>query len=1092
MRELPRPITGRLLKNKNKISHTVALLLLFLVTLLANPVQAADELVDIDLAPMPAKSAFEAFRAQTGFNVEWSANEVAGLSSKAVNGSMSAEQALEIMLAETGLQATMIDHKTFVIAKAGDVSRTTRLAQAASDTDEAMLEEVIVTGTQIKGAAISEALSVSVISAMDIDSMGISSGDELLESMPENGQNFVNEAENISGGVNSARGDIGAVNLRNMGTGNTLTLLNGRRLVQAAGYQTELVGGSFVPVNSVNSNSIPVFGVQRVEVLRDGASAIYGADAVAGVINTVLKNNFDGLTVRVRYDSYENIPRNDIRANLEWGKYFNNGRTNVGLFVDYYHRDRVNSQDDKKWADADFRRLVPEDSPWYGDTRFRNTSANSLYGQFDMGGSVDGVTDSRGEFETYPHEDERCEGGWDLNEVMCGHADGQGTYRYNLNENRDLSSDLDRYNVFAYLNHEFENGTEAYTELSYYHSKTNLFRHPTTHSSGVNLYVGAENYYNPFGPCGSPNRLPDDVIGEDFPCEGKELRMDNYRYAEQPRVVNNKNTTYRVLQGFRGAWGEWDWDGAFVYSKATRDDVTSGRVSNTLMQEALNDPTAAAYNPFNGGILTSNIERALIDVKRRNETKLTMIDFKVSNGELFNLPAGPVGLLIGAEWRKESFDDDRDDRLDGTIQFTNKAGTTYPFISDVVNSSPTGDSSGSRKVTSVFTEFAVPVFSTLDLQLAARYEHFSDVGSTTVPKVAFGWRVFEPLLIRGSWSKAFRAPNLITVNEELVVRNNTRDDYTCQYAADYGGDPDQDVLDCRNGVQRRAQGSEDLDPEKSTNTSLGMVWTPTENLMFTLDFWKIKKKDTIGLFGEENHTLLDLLARIEAGTGNCSSVIGNPLVGREAPDLDEAQYYEAAGICPAGQAIYIDDKYQNLDVRKVSGHDIGVYYDVETGIGDFAFKGILTFYDKYDQEPGGAALLLLEAQEAGILPANYPVAGFDDLRRMDGNQERKYNFNLRWRNDNWGANLSALYISSFYQSSLTLADGNRYYIPSVTIWNSSVDYRFDIKNTDARIRFGINNLTDKRAPSADRYFGYFADAHRDSGRYYYLDLRLSF
>ena len=166
MRELPRPITGRLLKNKNKISHTVALLLLFLVTLLANPVQAADELVDIDLAPMPAKSAFEAFRAQTGFNVEWSANEVAGLSSKAVNGSMSAEQALEIMLAESGLQATMIDHKTFVIAKAGDLSRTTRLAQAASDADEAMLEEVIVTGTQIKGAAISEALSVSVISAM--------------------------------------------------------------------------------------------------------------------------------------------------------------------------------------------------------------------------------------------------------------------------------------------------------------------------------------------------------------------------------------------------------------------------------------------------------------------------------------------------------------------------------------------------------------------------------------------------------------------------------------------------------------------------------------------------------------------------------------------------------------------------------------------------------------------------------------------------------------------------------------------------------------------------------------------------------------
>ena len=124
-----------------------------------------------------------------------------------------------------------------------------------------MLEEVIVTGTQIKGAAISEALAVSVFSETDIEMMGISSGDELLDSITEQGQNFQNEAENISGGVNSVRGDIGAFNLRNMGTGNTLALLNGRRMVQAAGFQTELVGGSFVPVNSVNSNEIPVMGV---------------------------------------------------------------------------------------------------------------------------------------------------------------------------------------------------------------------------------------------------------------------------------------------------------------------------------------------------------------------------------------------------------------------------------------------------------------------------------------------------------------------------------------------------------------------------------------------------------------------------------------------------------------------------------------------------------------------------------------------------------------------------------------------------------------------------------------------------------------
>ena len=285
--------------------------------------------------------------------------------------------------------------------------RVTRLSQTTEqDTGEEVLEEVVVTGTQIKGAAISEALAVSVFAEQDIEMMGISSGDELLDAITEQGQNFQSEAENISGGVNSVRGDIGAFNLRNMGTGNTLALLNGRRLVQAAGFQTELVGGSFVPVNSVNPNAIPVMGVQRVEVLRDGASAIYGADAVAGVVNTVLKNNFDGLTIRTRYDWYDNIPRDDIRVNIEWGKDFNSGRSNFSVFGDFYHRDRVSSLDDKRWSDSDMRWQLSQDNPWYTTTSFRNDSIDSGFGQWDArdprtgtSSRPPGITDSGGEFE---------------------------------------------------------------------------------------------------------------------------------------------------------------------------------------------------------------------------------------------------------------------------------------------------------------------------------------------------------------------------------------------------------------------------------------------------------------------------------------------------------------------------------------------------------------------------------------------------------------------------------------------------------------------------------------------------------------------
>ena len=150
------------------------------------------------------------------------------------------------------------------------------------------IDEIVVVGSQIRGAQISDALPVSIMNELDIEALGVNSGDELLEFMAEQGQNFFIESENISGGVNPARGDIGAFNLRNLGTGNTLVLLNGRRVVNSAAYQTESVGGSFVPVNTVNVQSIPVTGLRRTEVLREGASAIYGADAVAGVDSRLL------------------------------------------------------------------------------------------------------------------------------------------------------------------------------------------------------------------------------------------------------------------------------------------------------------------------------------------------------------------------------------------------------------------------------------------------------------------------------------------------------------------------------------------------------------------------------------------------------------------------------------------------------------------------------------------------------------------------------------------------------------------------------------------------------------------------------------
>lgn len=969
--------------------------------------------------------------------------------------------------------------KSLAVAIAAHASAT--LAQ------ENVIEEVVVVGSQIRGAAISEALPVSVISEVDIEALGVNSGDELLEYLAEQGQNYFSESENISGGVNSARGDIGAFNLRNLGTGNTLVLLNGRRMVNAAAYQTEEVGGSFVPVNTPNAQSLPVTGLRRAEVLKDGASAIYGADAVAGVVNYVLKNDFEGFRASVRVDDYESIPRNDERLTLEWGTNFNEGKTRVGAFANYYQRDRVNSQDDPKWANSDYRALVPD--PAFATTTFRNDSANSAYGQYDVIRSVSGtglsgvITDSAGEFETYPIGSPEC--AFTINSQVCGAPDGQGTYRYNLNENRDLYSELERLNVYAYAEHDFDNGVQAFGEFTWYYSDTNTIRMPSTPLSAVaKLRIAADAYYNPLGPCGSPNRLPDSVIGTNVPCSGLQLELDNYRFAQVPRIVDVDGDTFRFVGGLRGSFNEWDWEGAYTWSRADRLDVTHNRISNILMTEALNDTTAAGFNPFApmGG---SNIERTLVDVYRANEQEFSMVDFKISNNDIFELPAGPVGVLAGVEYRDESFFDDRDPRLDGQIIYTDTSGNTFPYISDVLNSSPTEDSSGDRQVTSLFGELQIPVLDNLDLQAAVRYEDFSDVGNTTVGKLAFGYRIFDPILIRGSWSEAFRAPNLVTINESSVARSNTNDDYGCLFL-----DPNEDVLNCSYGVQRTAKGSKLLKPETSDNYSFGIVLEPVDGLTITFDKWKIEKENTIGLFGEENHIALDLLLRLQAGASNCSAVVGNPQVIRSSTiESDWAPLFAGAGLCPFGEVERVDDDYANLDKRTVEGHDIAVYYEFETSVGNFDFRYVGSWLDEYTQEAGPDASLLVNAKANGTLPVSVPINGFANLIGIDGNPERKDTLRLRWDYNNWGAALTGLRYGSFIQQ---LSDGRDYPIESMQTFNVNADYSFEAFGVDSRVRVGINNIEDERAPLSDDSFGYFADQHSDLGRYYYLDLQFSF
>ena len=529
------------------------------------------------------------------------------------------------------------------------------ISQDSSDSIDTAsdVEEVVVVGSQIKGAKITGALPVSIISSEDIDALGVDSGDELLDNIAELGQNTFNQNE-FSGGYNASRGDVGAFNLRDIGTGNTLTLLNGRRLITSPGYQTEPILGGSMPVMTTNSNAIPVNGAERVEILRDGASAIYGADALAGVVNTVLKTDFTGLNVRFKASAYDAYGAQDNKISIQWGEDF--GNTNISIYYDTYIRDSINGSEDPKWAAMDARSVpglldgLP--SAWQTDSGWQNKNSASAWGVFH-GGSGNYI-------HVVPGTDNCDYEGASNGQDSCVRINSSSSTlnRVSYNElGRDMRSDLERHNLFLFINTELDNGIEAYSEIGIYNSAADQVVFP-----GTTLGAGS---CAKKGSCTQPFLVPlsnywlqqlvDDkgeklVNNEDLVSNGLGLWKARHRF-DTPRGYNSHRTTLRLLQGFRGSFKKWDWDSAILISRAKSKQNNTGRHTMDGMNAALALSTSDAYNPFCGP--GCNDESSfLTTIFRKNTTDLDLFDFKISTNDLIDLPAGPVGMLFGLEVRK--------------------------------------------------------------------------------------------------------------------------------------------------------------------------------------------------------------------------------------------------------------------------------------------------------------------------------------------------------------------------------------------------------------------------------------------------------
>jgi outer membrane receptor protein involved in Fe transport len=928
-------------------------------------------------------------------------------------------------------------------------------SDAEAEVDEKALEEVIVTGTHIAG--VDEAvLPVTVMGAEAIEATGAISMGEVLSYIPSISDL---EFEDNSNGTNSARGYVCSVALRGLPSAYTLPLINGRRMVIHPTFQAQ----NSVPSTFGNVCAIPSAAVERVEVLRDGAAPLYGADAIAGVVNVVTHSSYDGIRLSGRYDWGDNTSYDQSEVTAAGGWDFNDGRTNVSLFASWYERSNVHMNElDDLYYNLDRRENPRIPESWQGDSQLRNTSTLTPYARFRVGSlRDDGI---------FVGDSYHVDGGTGAIES------GGGSERYNFNEDAWVTPEDEVYSFLGSFTHEFDGGMQFFADGYYTQTDSRIIRAASPLDDSLAfLIVPADSFHNPFD---------EDVL------------LLGWRPVDLgPRIIDTENEQWSLTTGLRGDWSGWDWEAALVYSEAENKDTESNRQAKSLFTAQVMVDGPDALNPFvgpggNSQAALDGIRVAATDVRT---SSLTMADLRVNRGDLFGLFGNDVGAAFGVEWRNEDYFDDRDPRLDGSMPFD--TGAIFDE-SDLIGVSATFDSGASRDTYSAYGEFNFPLIGaaneamiarSLEVQLAARYENPDDFDSTFKPKIGFRWEPTEGLLFRGNYTQGFKAPNLPQMNQGDIIRRI--DGIEDPMRADVTGRP----IDTGDTYRRTTRlGNPDLQPQDSETWMVGVVFSPTwagewaSGLRISLDWWRIEIEDEITLDDEELQLEIDQQLR-ESGVGF------NPNVIRADITADDQAAFDAWNAAnpgdqrlPVGEAVDIIGMYRNADRSEVEGWDGSLVWVMpETRAGQFTFRTDFTYITNYSRDIGLAQT---------------------DLLRRNGNPEWRYTAGLDWAYQGFRANVNMRYVSEVYDSSLTqstsiegpgIVVGNTKYwqVDEWRVYNVMLGYDFSrlgdrVRGFDASI--GIRNLTDEDAPFADESFGYFTRLHNTYGRVYWARLGYRF
>lgn len=638
-----------------------------------------------------------------------------------------------------------------------------------------------MTGSHIAQTDLEGALPVQIITREAIEKSGVNTVEQLLDRVPAN---FNGTATAQTIGSQDQPG-LSSVNLRGLGAGSTLVLLNGRRLANYA-FNGE----------AVDLNSIPLAAIQRIEVLKDGASAIYGTDAIAGVINFILRKDYAGAEAAASFDVTQHGGGNSGQASLSLGT-GNPERDGYNLFgVIGYQKQQALSGSERESTRTGYRpdlgvvSLSPLTFPSNIIDRPGRRVLNPTH--------ADGCTPpSSLPYSPAPLFTPAC--GFDAAAVA------------------DVLPEVERASALVRGTWRVDRSTDAFAEVLVGRNRfdTRIAPHPQpaiATAFGSPIYPAGGPYYP--SEFAAANGLSGDLL---ITWRATELG---------PRQNTTTTDAQRYVLGLEGQAAGWDYSVSAVYS-ANRQGVEYGGsyLYQSRIIPALRSGLINPWGPSGAegkALLETTVYRGTPQTADGSTSQINAF----ASGTLAPLPAGPLAAALGAEARRERLSYDWDAAV---LTGDSPVGSALKAIS------------GSREVLALFAEASVPIARKLDAQLAVRWDDYSDFGSTTNPKIALRWQPLKALLLRGSWGKGFRAPPLYSLNEPNVgsdVAGPVRDPVRC---------PETGSLDdCFGVVPFTTGGNPNLQPETSRQWNAGLVWEPASRLSLAIDYWRIEQDAVIG------------------------------------------------------------------------------------------------------------------------------------------------------------------------------------------------------------------------------------------------------